>query len=139
MIKQHVTRLSGVRFVMFTRLVLTIIVTCAKALHQYLSRVMRKQIFRICENKGADQLRSNFVFFAIRIVQFLNFLNPKCPVSSHRLCMYLYRRLNQSCSLTLDHDVGSGFYLNPKFSDPIELFLRAKRHWYMYTIHCQLE
>ena len=37
---------------------------------------MRKQIFCICENKGADQLRSNFeadqrLCMATRIVQFL--------------------------------------------------------------------
>ena len=29
-----------------------------------LSRVMRKPSFGICENKGADQLRGNFVFAA---------------------------------------------------------------------------
>ena len=52
-----------------------------------LSWVMRKTTFCICENKGADQLRSNceistFVF-ATWIVQFLFFLNPKFPASSH--------------------------------------------------------
>ena len=54
---------------------------------------MRKPTFCICENKGADQLRSNceadhtFVF-ATWIVQFLYFLNPKFPASSHLLCLY---------------------------------------------------
>ena len=52
-----------------------------------------KTTFCICENKGADQLRitakliSPFVF-ATWIVQFLYFLNPKFPVSSHVLFLY---------------------------------------------------
>ena len=59
----------------------------------HVSCLMRKPTICICENKGADQLRgyakliSVFVF-ATRIVQFLYFLNPKFPVSSHRLCLY---------------------------------------------------
>ena len=50
-------------------------------------------IICICENKDADQLCGNreadqaFVF-ATHIVQFLNFLKPKFPVSSHLLCLY---------------------------------------------------
>ena len=36
----------------------------------------------IGENKGADQLRSAFVF-ATQIVQFHYFLNPKFPGSNH--------------------------------------------------------
>ena len=51
---------------------------------------MKKPTFCKCENKGADQLHSNceadFVF-ATRIVQFLYFLNPKFPASSHLLCL----------------------------------------------------
>ena len=46
---------------------------------------MRKQTFCICENKGADQLRT---VSATRIVQFLYFLNPKFPASSHLQCLY---------------------------------------------------
>ena len=64
-----------------------------------LSLRMRKPTICICENKGADQLRSNceaisfavtaklisaFVF-ATWIVQFLYFQNPKCPASNHLL------------------------------------------------------
>ena len=45
---------------------------------------MRKQTFCICKNKGADQLRS----YAKWTEQFLYFLNPKFPVSSHLLCLY---------------------------------------------------
>ena len=48
---------------------------------------MRKPVFHICENKGADQLCSNFVF-ATWTVQFLFFLNPKFPASSLLLCLY---------------------------------------------------
>ena len=57
---------------------------------------MRKPTFCICENKGADQLRSfaetaklisTFVF-ATRIVQSLFFLSPKFHASSHLLCLY---------------------------------------------------
>ena len=56
---------------------------------------MRKPDFCICENKDADQLRgtetakliSAFVF-AIRIVQFLYYLNPKFQASSHILWLY---------------------------------------------------
>ena len=55
---------------------------------------MRKPDFCICENKGADQLRSDaaklisaFVF-ATRIVQSLYFLNPKFQAASQLLCLY---------------------------------------------------
>ena len=56
---------------------------------------MRKQVFGICENKDADQLRgtvtakliSAFVF-ATWIAQSLYFLNPKFQVSSHFLWRY---------------------------------------------------
>ena len=59
-----------------------------------LSRPMGKTTICICENKGADQLRSNcearisaFVF-ATRIVHSLFFLNPKFQASSSFLCLY---------------------------------------------------
>ena len=71
-----------------------------KSLGSYqMSRVVRKPVFSICENKDADQLRGNreadqrlvtaklisaFVF-ATRIVQSLYFLNPKFQVSSDLL------------------------------------------------------
>ena len=54
----------------------------------YLSLVLRKPAFCICENKDADQLRgtakliSAFVF-ATRIVQSLYYLNPKFHASKH--------------------------------------------------------
>ena len=48
---------------------------------------MRKPAFCICENKDADQLISAFVF-AIRIVQFLYYLNPKFQTSSYLLWLY---------------------------------------------------
>ena len=47
---------------------------------------MRKPAFCICENKDADQLRGKLIsafVFAIRIVQSLNYLNPKFQASSH--------------------------------------------------------
>ena len=47
---------------------------------RYLSRVVRKSAFSICENKDADQLRA-FVF-ATRIVQSFYFLNPKFQACS---------------------------------------------------------
>ena len=50
---------------------------------------MRKPDFCLCENKGADQLRSNSAFvFTTRIVQFLFFLNPKFKASSLLLGLY---------------------------------------------------
>ena len=50
---------------------------------------MRKPTISICENQGADQLHSNYEFvLATRIVQFLYFLNPKFPASSHLLCLF---------------------------------------------------
>ena len=59
-----------------------------------LSHLVRKPTFCICETKDADQLRgvtakliSAFVF-ATWIVQFLIFLNPKCPTSSPLQCLY---------------------------------------------------
>ena len=59
----------------------------------YMSRIVRKRDFCLCENKGADQLRGNpklisaFVF-AIRIVYFLFYLNPKFQASSSFLSLY---------------------------------------------------
>ena len=59
----------------------------------YLSLVMRKPAFCICENKDADQLRGNaklisaFVF-ATRLVQSFCFLNPKFQASSHLLWLH---------------------------------------------------
>ena len=59
---------------------------------KYMSRVMRKRVFCICENKDADQLAvtakliSAFVF-ATRIEQSLFFLNPKFQASSPLLRM----------------------------------------------------
>ena len=49
-----------------------------------------KPDFCLGENKGADQLRSNCeadqrLCFTTRIVQFVYFLNPKFPASSHLL------------------------------------------------------
>ena len=61
----------------------------------YLSLVMRKPAFGMCENKDADQISfavtakliSSFVF-AIRIVQSLFYLIPKFQASSHLLWLY---------------------------------------------------
>ena len=56
---------------------------------EYLSRLMGKPTICICENKGADQLRSYCAFvFATRIVQFLFYFNPKFQASSSFLCLY---------------------------------------------------
>ena len=63
--------------------------------HLQLSRHMGKQTICLGENKGADQLRSavtakliSAFVFATRIVQFLYFINPNFPASSHLLCLY---------------------------------------------------
>ena len=60
---------------------------------QYLSLVMRKPFFCICENKDADQLRGNREAdqrFCFRYTDstFPLLLNPKFQVSSHLLCLY---------------------------------------------------
>ena len=54
---------------------------------------MRKPAFCKCENIAADQLRGNReadqrLFFAIRIVQSLYYLNPKFQASIHLLWLY---------------------------------------------------
>ena len=60
----------------------------------YLSLVVRKPAFCICENKDAEQLRGNreadqrLCFFFARIVQSLYFQNPKFQASNHLLYMY---------------------------------------------------
>ena len=71
----------------------------ALTIYQNMSRIVRKPAFCICKNKDADQLRGNceadltaklisaFVF-AIRIIQFLYYLNPKFQASSHLLWLY---------------------------------------------------
>ena len=79
----------------------------------YKSRIVRKPDFCLCENKGADQLRGNceadpqisfaviaklisaFVF-ATRIVQFLYFLNPKFPASSHLVQLGLFQTWSET-------------------------------------------
>ena len=55
-----------------------------------MSFVMRKSAFCICENKDADQLRSNCaadqrLCFATGIVEYLYFLNPTFQASRHLL------------------------------------------------------
>ena len=57
---------------------------------------MGKPTICICENKGADQLRGNVTaklisafVFAIRIVLFLFYLNPKFQASSSFLRLYM--------------------------------------------------
>ena len=60
---------------------------------RYMSLVMRKPAFSICENKDADQLRSNCaadqrLCFRIWIEQSLYYLNPKFKASSYLLWLY---------------------------------------------------
>ena len=72
---------------------------------------MGKPTICICENKDADQLRGNreadhaFVF-ATLIVQFLYFLNPKFPASSHLLglCSLIYVRPVQKPHCWFSHE-----------------------------------
>ena len=53
---------------------------------------MRKPDFRICENKGADQLVTAQLIsafaFATQIVQFLYFLNPNFQASTHLVWLH---------------------------------------------------
>ena len=58
-----------------------------------MSRIVRKQDYCLCENKGADQLRSNCeadqrLCFRNWIVQCLFYLNPKFQASSSFLSLY---------------------------------------------------
>ena len=63
--------------------------------HYYMSRIVRKPAFAYASAKTKAQISfvvtakliSAFVF-AIRIVQFLYFLNPTCQASSHLLWLY---------------------------------------------------
>ena len=52
----------------------------------YMSLVMRKPAFCICENKDTKLISA--VVFAIRIVQSLFYLNLKFQASSHLLWLY---------------------------------------------------
>ena len=52
-----------------------------------MSCVMSKSDFCLCQNKGADQLISAFVF-STQIVQFLLYVLPKVQDSSFPLCLY---------------------------------------------------
>ena len=58
---------------------------------------MKEKTFCICKNKGTDSSDHKLMFIQLndsafvsitQIVQFLYFLNPKCPASSHLLCLY---------------------------------------------------
>ena len=64
----------------------SVIVFIINALY-YMSLVMRKPDFCLCENKDVDQLISAFVF-ATRLIQFLFFLNPKFQACSHLLWLH---------------------------------------------------
>ena len=84
-------------FYLILRTIQNILMTCwlSVALWAtcYLSLVMRKPAFCICENKDADQLHGyreadQRLCFALRIVQFLYYLNPKFQASSHLLWLY---------------------------------------------------
>ena len=77
---------------------------------------MGKPTICLVENKGADQLRSYLAVtaklisafvFATWIVQFLYFLNPNFPVSSHLLCLYrsVYIRPARSPHCWFFHEV----------------------------------
>ena len=60
-----------------------------KGAYIYMSRIIRKPDFCICENEDADQLPLIRAFvFAIRIVQSLYYLNPKFQASNHLLSQY---------------------------------------------------
>ena len=61
--------------------------------NSYLSIVVRKLDFCLCENKGADQLPSNCETDQHRCFRYMDstislFLNPKFQASSHLLCLY---------------------------------------------------
>ena len=54
-----------------------------------MSSVMRKPAFCICDNKGADQLRSNCAADQRSCFCYVDyFLNPKFQTSSHLLRLY---------------------------------------------------
>ena len=74
---------------------------------------MRKPTFRICENKDAYLLRGNS---ATVIVQFLYFLNPKFPASSHLLCLYslLYVEHGRKPYCWFSHDAAHIFVNHDK-------------------------
>ena len=56
---------------------------------EYISCIMTKTDFCLCENKGADQLCSNCaIVFATQIVQFLLYLYPKFQVYCFLLWAY---------------------------------------------------
>ena len=66
-----------------------------KKLYVYMSRVVRKPAFCICENKDADQLRGKLTtklisafIFTTRIVLSLYSLNPKFQASIHLLWLH---------------------------------------------------
>ena len=50
------------------------------------NHVVRNSVFCMCENKGTDH--DHTFVFTTRIVQFIYFLNPNFPASSHLLCLY---------------------------------------------------
>ena len=93
MVVKHV--FSVIYHVKFLNILLIIVKTkCERSKCKWqMSRVMRKPTICICEHKGTDQLCNNCeadqrLCFATRIVNFLFFLNPKFPASSHLLCLY---------------------------------------------------
>ena len=54
----------------------------------HMSRVVRKPVLYICENKDADKLRISAFVFATRIVKSLYFLNPKFQAFSYLVWLY---------------------------------------------------
>ena len=89
---------------------------------------MGKSTICIGKNKGADQLRSNCeadqrLCFCYHVLQFLFFLSPKFPASSHLMCLY-----RPVC-------VGPGWKPNCWFSHAQAHILLLRLGYFIFTCH----
>ena len=97
----------------------------------YMSRVMRKPDFCICENKDADQLRGNRkadlrLCFGYTDIAILYFLNPKFRISCHflRLCSPVYVRPKTGISERGSYINGTPMYGQPAQTPTTQPFLK---------------
>ena len=89
---QRILEQQEVNWQLLLTFVSTMIVCLSDAQKTFLGRSRENQHLAYAKTKvqiscAVRKLISAFVF-ATRIVQFLYFLNPKFPVSSHLLCLY---------------------------------------------------
>ena len=124
-----------------------------------MSLVMRKPAFCICKNKDADQVTAKLIsafVFAIKLVQFLYFLNTKFQAPSHLLwlhssvCVGPGRKLRRQVFSQLGSNDNVQIKMVPFFLDlfkhkkirtyfVLTSYLKIHVHVYMYVFEPKMQ